>query len=136
MNEKIPPQEYKRILDGIQLENILIKNINAKIDHEILKEGLKININDKSSYTETEDGFVVEDKFSLSSLNKDRKIALKIECTYILSFTSSCKITQDFFDVYKEISLPLNVWPFFREIVNSMTSRMNIPPLTLPLLKR
>ena len=136
MKEKIPPQEYKRILDGIQLENVLVKNINAKIDHEILKEGLKINIKDNASYSLKDDGFIVEDKFSLYSRDKDRKIAIKIECTYVLSFTSSCTITEEFFDIYKEISLPLNVWPFFREFVNSITSRMNIPPLTLPLLIR
>lgn len=27
-----------------------------------------------------------------------------------------------------------NVWPFWRELVQSITSRMNLPPLTLPLI--
>jgi len=52
-----------------------------------------------------------------------------------LLLKSKEKFTDEFFDVYKEVSLKLNTWPYFREFVNNITSRMNIPPLTIPFFK-
>ncbi len=134
--EKISPEEYRRILNGIDLKTILLSEIKASIKHELLSEGMKIGIKENSQYTYKDDEFIVTNKYVLTAKNYDKKIVLKIEGTFIVVFESKFEINNDFFEIYKEISLPLNVWPFFRELVNSITSRMNIPPLTLPLLKR
>jgi len=134
--EKISPEKYREILEGIELQSISLKTIKATIAHENLSDKMNISFKDEAFYTYEEDGFLVENKYILTAKNNQRKNVLKIECIYLLYFTSVEEITDDFFEIYKEISLPLNVWPFFRELVNSVTSRMNIPPLTLPLLKR
>ncbi|HFE63776.1 MAG TPA: hypothetical protein ENK14_05070 [Caldithrix sp.] len=134
--EKISPEEYRRILDGIELKNILISNIKADLKHELLTEGMKIVIKDDAQYEMREDDFIIKNKYILTAKNQANKIALKIECVFIVVFETKYEITDGFFEIYKDLSLPLNVWPFFRELVNSTTARMNIPPLTLPLLKR
>ena len=134
--EKISPEEYRKILTGIDLKTILLSEIKAFIKHELLSEDFKIGIKENSSYIYQENEFKVTNKYILTAKNTDKKIALKIEGTFILLFESEHEINDDFFEIYKDISLPLNVWPFFRELVNSTTARMNIPPLTLPLLKR
>lgn len=133
--EKISPEEYRRILDGIELKNILISNIKADLKHELLTEGMKIVIKDDAQYEMREDDFIIKNKYILTAKNQANKIALKIECVFIVVFETKYEITDGFFEIYKDLSLPLNVWPFFRELVNSTTARMNIPPLTLPLLK-
>jgi preprotein translocase subunit SecB len=133
---KIPPEKYRKILRGIELKNILLSSLKADINHELISEGMKINIKDDATYEIKNDEFVVKNKYSLSARNSDNKTVLKIESVFIIVFVSKEEITEEFFEIYKNLSLPLNVWPFFRELVNSITSRMNIPPLTLPLLKR
>ena len=133
--EKLSPDEYRRILDGIELKNILISNIKADLKHELLTEGMKIVIKDDAQYEMREDDFIIKNKYILTAKNQANKIALKIECVFIVVFETKYEITDGFFEIYKDLSLPLNVWPFFRELVNSTTARMNIPPLTLPLLK-
>ncbi len=135
--EKISPEEYRRILKGIELQNILLSEIKASVKHEFFSESMKINIKDDSEYEFNEDRFIVTNKYILTSKsNKQKKNALKIEATFRIIFESEYEINDDFFEIYKEISLPLNIWPYFRELVSSITARMNIPPLTLPLLKR
>ena len=135
--EKISPEEYREILDGLELKDILVSNIKADIKHEYLSDGLKIKIKNDANYLiDEDDDLIITIRYKLSANSKEKKSALKIEATYIAVFDSVKEITDDFFDVYKEISLPLNIWPFFRELVNSTTARMNVPPLTLPLLKR
>ena len=134
--KQISPQKYKSILDGIEINSIYLKSLKSTIDPGLITEGMSISIKDNASYVTTENGFIIENKYTLTSKNRDKKIVLKIESNYVLHFTSRLEVTDDFFDIYKNISLPLNVWPFFRELVNSITARMNIPPLTLPLLKQ
>lgn len=134
--EKISSEKYREILDGLELKNILMSDLKAAIKHELFSEGLTVSIKDSSIYENKEDEVIVRNTYRLTARNKEKKIALKIEATFILVFETKEKITDNFFEVYQKISLPLNVWPFFREFVNSTTARMNIPPITLPLLKR
>jgi preprotein translocase subunit SecB len=134
--EKISPEEYRKILNGIDLKNILLSDLKATIKHELLSEDMKIGIKEDAQYSYEEDELIVKNKYVLTAKNKEKKTVLKIEGSFIVIFESQSEIDDNFFNIYKEISLPLNVWPFFRELVNSTTSRMNIPPLTLPLLKR
>lgn len=134
--KKISPENYKKILSGIELQNIQLSDFKASIKNELLSEGMEIAIKEKAKYKNEDDEFIVTNIYTLTAKNKEKKIALKIEGVYIVTFESSHEVSDEFFDIYKKLSLPLNVWPFFRELVNSTTSRMNIPPFTLPLLKR
>jgi preprotein translocase subunit SecB len=133
--DKITPEHYRQILDGIELLDIALIKLNSSINHDNLSASMKVAIKDSATFENDEQGFRVEDKYTLTS-KKDNKIGLKIEAVYRIRFQSETDITDDFFDIYKSISLPLNIWPFFRELAHSVTSRMNIPPLSLPLIKR
>ena len=136
-NPKVTPKEYRDFLEGVKLKGIYLKDVNAKVDRDlIITERLpKVSIYDTASYKFNKEGFKVENKFTLTSKNKERKQVLKIECTFVLNFTSEKEINDDLFEVYQNVSLPFNTWPFVRELAFSISSRMNIPPLTLPLLK-
>ncbi len=133
---KISPKKYRSILDGLELKNILISELKASVKHELLSEGLTISIKDFAEYENRDGEVLVKTTYRLMARNAEKKIALKMEATFIVIFSSKNEISDEFFDVYKNISLPLNIWPFFREFVNATTARMNIPPITLPLLKR
>ena len=134
--EKMTPQEYSTILDDIELQSLYLKKLDSFISHDQISEGMSIVIKDNSTFSNTDEGFNVESRYTLNAKNQQKKIVIKIDCIYGIIFKSSKNITDSFFEIYKDMSLPLNVWPFFREMVNSITSRMNIPPLTLPLIKR
>ncbi len=134
--EKMTPQEYRSILDDIELQSLYLKKLDSYILHDQIGEGMSVVIKDNSTYSNTDEGFIAESRYTLNAKNQQKKIVLKIDCVYAIIFESSKNITDPFFEIYKDMSLPLNVWPFFREMVNSITSRMNIPPLTLPLIKR
>lgn len=132
---KISPETYGKILDGIELDDIALIKLNSSINQDNLSASMKISIKDVSAFVNDEQGFKVENKYTLLS-KKENKIGLKIEAVYLISFKSIATIDDDFFDIYKSMSLPLITWPFFRELVYSITSRTSIPPLTLPLIKR
>jgi len=137
-NLKITPEKYKKILDGLQIETFYLQQSKSFVEPTIKPGDLQIAIEDKATYRNLNDSEVmVEQTYTLKAKDKGKKKTyLTIECTFNVLFSTKHPITDEFFDIYKDTSLPLNTWPFFREFVNNMTARMNIPPLTLPLLKR
>ncbi len=97
---------------------------------------MTLNIQDTFFYRPAESGIEIVAEYVLVGKNDEKKSALRLKATFILKYESPEEITDDFFDVFKEVSLPFIVWPFFREYVYSITSRMYIPPLTLPQIRQ
>ena len=137
---KIEPKRYGEILRGIELHDIFLKSCSAEIKREKLEKtkGLKVSIKDKVDKHQSDNKVVVTHKFFLNAKpsEEEKDFVIKISVAFCLVYTSSSPLEDDFFDVFKEMSLPVNSWPYFREFIQSMTQRMNIPPLTLPLVKR
>jgi preprotein translocase subunit SecB len=131
----IAPEEYSEILKGIQLVNISLLKLNSSIDKKNFGDKLTIDIKVEMSYEKIAGGFFSIAAYKIIAKSKNDEIALEFDITYRADFTSVKEVTDSFFEVYKNVSLPLNTWPFVRELVNSTTARMNIPPLTLPLFK-
>jgi len=137
---KIGKKEYIEIIGKIKLNGMYLKSSASEIDRDSLflhkKEGHLINIQDEPSMTVREDGTVdVFHKYCLEILSKDKKPVGKIECVFCLNYSPASCFTADFFEEFKKANLHLNTWPFFREFVFNTAARMNIPPITLPLLK-
>ena len=62
---------------------------------------------------------------------------LTIEATYhlIYSITTITGLTQAHYDAFAESNAVFNAWPYWREYVQNVLSRMGLPPLTIPTLK-
>ncbi|MHA1845694.1 MAG: hypothetical protein ACTSWE_15660 [Promethearchaeota archaeon] len=135
---KLNPEEYQKILSGLELENIRLKKISVELFDEYINQKMTVKIKDKALFEKKSSNLIKifnDYTISVKAEDMDRE-GLKFQIRYELTFSSKNEFTKDFFDIYKKISLPINVWPFVRECVNSITARMNIPPLTLPLIKR
>jgi len=134
---KLEPKEYHRILSSLKLQEIYLISSSVSLDRENLQKSLKISLNNRATYEQQEDRLKVTHKFFLKTdIPENQKEApLKISATFRLTFISKHPLKKEFFEIFKQINLPLNSWPYFREFVQSTTQRMNIPPLTLPFFK-
>jgi len=98
---------------------------------------IAVNVKRSSKYESQEGGFVATQNFVVSFTAPARKTPIiEISATFDLTYTSKTPLTDELFQVFSEINLPVNVWPYLRELTGSMTSRMDLPPFVLPLLKR
>jgi hypothetical protein len=136
--KKLSPEEYRSTLKDLEISSISLKKSKSSLDDRFeMKPGMEVAINTKAQYKYVKDNIVIEHSYILSSKHSGGKIKmLEIEATFKLELISKQPFTDEFFEIYKDSSLMLNTWPFFREFVNSITSRMDIPPLTLPFIKR
>lgn len=135
---KITPEEYQKILKGLDLISISLKETKCYLNTDIkIPNELNIEINSEERFKIiNEEQIQITQKYFLDARKRNSKSRfLQIDLTLLILLKSKENFTSEFFDVYKEVSLKLNTWPYFREFVNNMTMRMNIPPLTLPLFK-
>lgn len=135
---KISPEDYKKILQGLDLISISLKESKTFLNVEITPPTeLRIHIKDEANYKVKEEGIVfVFQKYFIDARKPQSKTRFfQLEVTFLVKVYSKEIFSEDFFDVYKNISLQLNTWPYLREFVNQITSRMNVPPLTLPFYK-
>ena len=134
---KIKPQVYRKILEGIELRAIYLKSFEGKINRETIPREAVAHISSKADFiTKAENHVEISQKWDIIGKDKNTKSEfITISVTYAIILLSKNEFRKDFFEIYEKTSLTLNVWPFVREFVNNMTARMNIPPLTLPLLK-
>ncbi len=136
---KLSPEDYRKILNGVNLIEISLKESKTFVNKDIKPAtDLEISIKDESQFEQGKDGVInILQHYELDARKpKSKSRYVQISVTFLVRMMSVEPFTNDFFSIYREISLHLNTWPFFREFAHSTTARMNIPPMTLPLLKR
>jgi hypothetical protein len=62
---------------------------------------------------------------------------LLVECTWEADYllAEGYQPAPETISAFKDGNAIFNCWPYFREFVQSAVARMNLPPLTLPLLR-
>ncbi len=134
----ISPEEYANILSSISLSQIFLNDCSSK-KHEVKSKGgaIDLDISMKLGYEQnaSEVSFITTYKLdgvkrSEGTEEKVFAITASFQLTYMK--TKEIEITKEFVNVFKDNSIELVSWPYFREFVQNMISRMGFPPLTLP----
>jgi preprotein translocase subunit SecB len=73
-------------------------------------------------------------RFTLTVEDQKSKLTgLKIQCEFESHFHGKRKADSALVERFKNSGLRVIVWPYFRQFVTDITSRMSIPPLVVPL---
>ncbi|NHB89624.1 MULTISPECIES: hypothetical protein [Photorhabdus] len=73
---------------------------------------------------------------SLSSEESESEdVTVGIEVVFDATYLSETKLTGDELKAFSENNVAFNVWPYWREYVQSACSRMGIPQINIPLYK-
>lgn len=138
-NKKPTPQKYKEFIEAIELRDIKLIELNTHIVEEqpTTDNTLKVDIKMTNEHKILNNMLIFYVNYILA-MRQSKKVVLKIKAKYKVDYELLKKIEIDekTIDFFSEINLPLNVWPFFRELCNDVTAKMRIPSLVLPLLKR
>ena len=135
---RLSPKDYKKILDNVQLDLISLESCSAKANQDKFGKQMKSIVKDKVSFNllnENEVMFIQHYDFICTKTNQ-KEYALKISCAFSAKFSSMEPLSNDFLEIFSKVNIHVNTWPYFREFIQSITQRMSLPPVTLPLLKR
>ena len=75
-------------------------------------------------------------KIILKTASKKSKPAIEIIATYRLHIHAPKPISKEFIARFVDSEVRLLFWPYFREYASSVSGRMHIPPIMLPMATR
>ena len=127
------------LLPQVQLHDLRLLNTSCSVPAAgppkptpELRQSITVN----SSRTTQPPAIVVQISFSLVGADAEKREGLHVEATFGLMYlTRSVEpIAPEVLAEFSQTVGVQNVWPYWREFVQSMTARMGLPPLRMPLL--
>jgi hypothetical protein len=134
-------KSLSKIVPNAELENILLLTCTAKRALDALSyEHVKADISSSSELLENNDqSFSAKVSFGFKGcpVEEEKNEIIKIEAEFLLKYKLHGKEGFSIDDLKAFCSMnPLyNAWPYWRELVQSMSNRMDTPVFTIPLLK-
>ena len=134
-NRALSNDEYSNLLEKIEIEDIVLIELEAKRYPSNIENGMSFGVRHEPEFIKTEgNDFDIIDSYTITAKSGKKNI-FRIRIKWLLNFTSEVEVNEEFFNIYAERSLILNTYPYVREIVQSITSKMDVPPLVMPLYK-
>ena len=138
----ISPDEYGKTLRGLELVKISLVNCQVNVDLDVAADAfadaaksskpVRVDITDNCSFEIRENTVIVRQTYALNSRH-GRKTLIGAKAEYVVAFQASEGFTDEFFEIFQHVALPMYTWPYFRELVSSMTDRAGLPKLELGL---
>lgn len=134
-------KSLSRVASKAELINIYLLNCDVKRTIDALNyDNLGADISFLGQLlSENENDFTAIVKLSVTGRPADdnEKVVVNISSEYILTYDLKDKkgLTTDDIKTFCGMNSPYNIWPFWREFVQSISNRMDIPVLVMPFLK-
>lgn len=135
-----------KVADLTSLKSIALMELatarRLRADAESLPEALEVRIsaeaNQHESSIEVFFGLELQARYEDTPKETPRdELPLFVAARYRLHYEvadSHVKLSKADIEAFAEQTSLYNVWPYWRELLTSLTSRMAIPPLSVPLL--
>lgn len=133
---EITPDQYAAFIQQLELESIWLAEASVRNEvGPVMPDEARIAFEPlEAEYEPTEDGFECYHEYGLQIHSDDSPVA-EIMATLGVRFRSEMPMTAELFEPFKEVNLPVNTWPFFREFVHTTLGRFGWVPFTLPAFK-
>lgn len=140
----ISPEDYNRIVSGMDLVNVALNSVVATVsdrtrllsDAQNLKQVLDLGCSYVVYEGENGERFSIVSQEVLVYVGEKEAPAVALRFQLQLDFNTPEPFTPEFFEVFKNASLVSVMLPYAREFAQSISMRMNIPPIVLPLFKQ
>lgn len=136
MKDEMVLNEYRDFIKGIELQKIHNSRVLCKIE-EGFAPPASLNISDKAIYKKINpNNLEIKINYILTATKNDsEKPGMIIEADFILIYKTEKEMSDKLMKIFKDSSLRIQVWPYFRELVHHMSLYMGVPPLVLDVVK-
>lgn len=129
-------EEYNKFLEEITIESINLKYISAEKKENISKlennKAIFVQVDyDTDKYKVSSDKLCVDVLFDIGAKDEFENSVFDIKFIYTLEYSLKeidlLSIDDNIISKFIEKNIPVNVWPYAREIISSITTRMGYP---------
>ena len=130
------------IASRVQIKSIQLLNSKTHFNPALLQEGMEVRyaFQSKVESNKEEKTISVIDHFQLFVQKegvtnlKDSTVKLSADYLLLYSVSSWDGILDEHLEAFGKMNGIYNGWPYWREFVQSMTTRMGLPALALPVI--
>jgi preprotein translocase subunit SecB len=134
---------YADFIGSITLIGLALSNCSASVDRgsyfELSRKNTTRTVSTEYKLDDVDgECFDVSARFALTVEGKMKSPkALSLECVFIAHFHYTAPdIRRDFAERFTQSELRIILWPYFREFVSDISSKMAIPSILIPLAAR
>jgi preprotein translocase subunit SecB len=128
------PNEFNSYLRTLQLESLRLIRLESSLSRAVDKdEKLDLGLSITTADFPSESGIAFDLGFSLEVSAETESEVANINIIYRVEFVGTSAPPEGFGNVFGELSLYRLVMPYVRETVTNIASKMELPPLYLPL---
>lgn len=137
-DQKAFHKDYSDFIKGVELDSLHAERSSFEVRGAMPSAPMLIRLQDTPELRDIKSSrLVVEHKYRLEIREKGkRKLFVVIQAVFIAAYHIGQQPSDEVLNAFLERNVRLNTWPFFRELAYSSLTRMNLPPLVLPVLKR
>jgi preprotein translocase subunit SecB len=134
----LSPAEYQQVIKEINLVSISLIDCSAKLDSSCRDGKMNVTIKEESAlYRDRESRVRIIHTYKMDVRSESSKASFVfMNASFEVLLDNISNFSDEAFEIYKTVNLPVITLPYFRELVQSITARMNIAPITLPFIKR
>jgi preprotein translocase subunit SecB len=139
VNEQV--QKARRLISAVRLTEVRLIELHAKTSirsPEITEDMMPVFRHWATASTGLKDGlFYVKANLDvrIGSEDKPQVVSVKIQYELEYALPEEFKATRTELNAFAKVNGVFNAWPYFREIVQSATQRMDLPPVVLPVFR-
>ncbi|MDU2163094.1 hypothetical protein [Intestinibacter bartlettii] len=139
---KIEKTKYKELAESVDIASIdlcelLVKDI--KKDMAIQSQSIEIEHKSKMTKYKLENEklkvFIETSIQGLSEeIKEENKRVFYLEFTYCIEYNveDSFRFEDIYYELFAMKNAPVNLWPYMRELIHSLSIRMGIPEIIIP----
>jgi hypothetical protein len=129
----VSPSEYNEFLRGVQPREVRLvrAGVEAPVRYGDVQLQAAVELGD-SRYEPTDEGFLALQTGRFTGRDAEGNELIVVEAEFELRYASERPMTDSIFDVFHELNLPVNVWPYLREFFQQSTLRAGWPGFVLP----
>lgn len=144
--EKTPIQYSSEVARVVDLESVVLRSLAVQFlgpeaGPPIAPAPMVIQLQHKTRYALNREAKLLDitANLLLSACDNDEsgpeRVSIKAEFVIRYAMAEVPDLTDQHFRHFGSLNAMVNVYPYFREIVHSSTSKMGLSPLVLPLFK-
>lgn len=128
--------EYRNFISQVNIQDICIVSANMKSFGTLgaFRQDLTVNYKVAARYENEESGFVAFHQYDVTlKSEKEKKRLARLSVTFGVHYVSKIPMSDQIFDRFHQLNLPLNTWPYFREFTHNSLARMNLSQVIAPV---
>ncbi len=131
---------YREMMSGLTLQKVLLTENNVLRNPDLSPEDAIVEVEKETQYQIREEDkrdfrFVeIITVKSSTDEGEEKKEIFTISGRFLLQYRSPIEVNEELMEMFSGRNLSVHSWPYLREFIQSMSTRMGLPPMLLPLL--